>query len=113
MTSDDKQLLRESIIKQIDEFEDDIILLKEAAKPIAPDCAYGRVSRMDAINNKSIVDASLKDKETTVQRFKYTLSKIDSEDYGKCSRCGNFINIKRLMSIPYVNLCISCANKFG
>ena len=113
MTSDDKQLIRESIIKQIDEFEKDIVLLKEAAKPIAPDCAYGRVSRMDAINNKVIVDASLKDKETTVQRFKYTLSKIDSEDYGKCSRCGNNINIKRLMSIPYVNLCISCANKYG
>jgi len=113
MTSDEKQIIRDSIIKQIDEFERDIILLKEAAKPIAPDDAYGRVSRMDAINNKVIVDASLKDKETTVQRFKYTLSKIDSEDYGKCSRCGNNINIKRLMSIPYVNLCISCANKFS
>ena len=113
MTNDDKKIIKESIIKQIDEFEADIVLLKEAAKPIAPDSAYGRVSRMDAINNKAIVDASLKDKETTVQRFKYTLTKIDSEDYGKCSRCGNFINVKRLMSIPYVNLCISCARKFG
>ena len=113
MTNDDKEAIRDSIIEQIDEFEKDIILLKEAAKPIAPDDAYGRVSRMDAINNKVIVDASLKDKETAVRRFKYTLSKIDSEDYGKCSRCGNDINIKRLMSIPYVNLCISCANKFG
>ena len=113
MTNEEKVVIKESIIKQIDEFEADIVLLKEAAKPIAPDSAYGRVSRMDAINNKAIVDASLKDKETTVQRFKYTLTKIDSEDYGKCSRCGNYINIKRLMSIPYVNLCISCARKFG
>jgi DnaK suppressor protein len=113
MTNDEKKTIKESIIKQIDEFEADIILLKEAAKPIAPDDAYGRVSRMDAINNKAIVDASLKDKEITVRRFKYTLSKIDSEDYGKCSRCGNYINLRRLMSIPYVNLCISCANKFG
>ncbi len=113
MTNEEKMVIKESIIKQIDEFEADIVLLKEAAKPIAPDSAYGRVSRMDAINNKAIVDVSLKDKETTVQRFKYTLTKIDSEDYGKCSRCGIYINVKRLMSIPYVNLCISCARKFG
>ena len=113
MTNENKKTIKGSLLKQIDEFEADIILLKEAAKPIAPDCAYGRVSRMDAINNKAIVDASLKDKETTLSRFKYTLSKIDSEDYGKCSRCGDDIAIKRLMSIPYVNLCISCATKFG
>lgn len=113
MTNNEKQKIKESIIKEIAEFEADILLLKDAAKPIAPDCAYGRVSRMDAINNKVIVDASLKDKETTLRRFKYTISKIDSEDYGKCSRCGNYINFKRLMSIPYVNLCIYCANKFG
>ncbi len=113
MTNENKKTIKDSLLKQIDEFEADIKLLKEVAKPIAPDDAYGRVSRMDAINNKAIVDASLKDKETTLSRFKYTLSKIDSEDYGKCSRCGDDIAIKRLMSIPYVNLCISCATKFG
>lgn len=40
MTNEDKIVIKESIIKQIDEFETDIVLLKEAAKPIAPDCAY-------------------------------------------------------------------------
>ncbi|MDA3862142.1 MAG: TraR/DksA C4-type zinc finger protein [Melioribacteraceae bacterium] len=112
MTNEEKEIIKNSILKQIVEFEDEIILLEEAAKPIAPYCAYGRVSRMDAINNKVIVDASLQDKQTTVNRIKYSLSKIDSENYGKCTRCGDYIAVKRLMSIPYVNLCITCANKF-
>ncbi len=113
MTNKDKKIIKESILKQIDEFEADILLLEEAAKPIAPDCAYGRVSRMDAINNKTIVDASLNDKKNTVLRFKYALSKIELDEFGKCNRCGKNISINRLMSIPYVNLCIGCANKFG
>ena len=68
---------------------------------------------MDAINNKTIVDASLNDKKNTSLRFKYALSKVDLEMFGKCSKCRNNISINRLMSIPYVNLCITCANKFG
>lgn len=113
MTNDDKKMITELIIKQIDGFEKDILLLEEAAKPIAPDCAYGRVSRMNAINNKAIIDASLSDRKNTVLRFKYALSKIDLEQFGKCNKCGKDISINRLTSIPYVNLCIACANKFG
>ena len=113
MINHDKTIIKKSILKQINEFEADILLLEEAAKPIAPDCAYGRVSRMDAINNKSIVDASLNDKKNTLLRFKYALSKIDTDEFGKCSRCGENISENRLMSIPYVSLCINCANKFG
>ena len=33
---------------------------EKSAGPVAPDDAIGRVSRMDAINNKSIVEAALR-----------------------------------------------------
>jgi DnaK suppressor protein len=112
MTNEDKKILRTSILKQIEEFEAEVKLLDEAAKPVEPDCAYGRVSRMDAINNKVIVEAALKDKQTSIDRFRYALTKIETVEYGKCSRCGMDIAVKRLMSIPYANLCIECANKF-
>lgn len=34
--------------------------LEDSCKPIAPDVAIGRISRMDAINNKSVMEASLR-----------------------------------------------------
>lgn len=37
-----------------------ILRYEELAQPISPDNAIGRVSRMDAINDKSIVDAALR-----------------------------------------------------
>ena len=33
---------------------------KEITKPIAPENAIGRISRMDAINNKSVTEAALR-----------------------------------------------------
>lgn len=112
MNTDDKESIKKVILKKIIELQEEIKFLRESAKPIEPDSAYGRLSRMDAINNKAIVDAALSDKITTLDRFKYTLSRIDTKEYGKCSKCGEDIAIKRLMSIPYANLCIKCAAKY-
>jgi RNA polymerase-binding transcription factor len=112
MTNDEKTLIKKSIKEKIGELESELVDLKEAAKPISPDSAYGRLSRMDAINNKSIVDAALVDKSTELQRLQYAITRIELSNFGKCSKCGDDIAVKRLMSIPYVTLCISCASRF-
>ena len=49
-------LIKEEILKTTDSIEH----YKELTKPIAPENAIGRVSRMDAINNKSVNEAALK-----------------------------------------------------
>mgnify|MGYP005844498235 CR=1 FL=1 len=113
MTAEEKQLIKDSILETIEELIDELQMLEESAKPISPDSAYGRLSRMDAINNKAIVDSALRDKKTTMERLKLALSRIDSEEYGKCQKCGNDIAVKRLMSLPYAPLCITCASKYG
>jgi DnaK suppressor protein len=55
-------------LKQIilDEISKTKLLVKEyeeLTKPIAPDVAIGRISRMDAINNKSVTEAALRQAE--------------------------------------------------
>ena len=52
-------------LKQIllDEISKTELLIKEyqeLTKPIAPDVAIGRISRMDAINNKSVTEAAMR-----------------------------------------------------
>ena len=61
-----------------------IAQLKELCKPIAPENAIGRVSRMDAINNKSMNEAALQQTEITLQKLKIALSKVDEPNFGKC-----------------------------
>lgn len=112
MQEGQRKQIKEKIIAKISEIEEEIKQLEESAKPISPDSAYGRISRVDAMNNQAITESTLNDKRTEIQRYKYTLNRIDTEEYGKCAKCGNDINFKRLLSIPYANLCISCANRF-
>ena len=37
------------------------------------------------------------------------LARLDAGDYGTCTSCGNAIDEKRLAALPYVSLCMACA----
>jgi RNA polymerase-binding transcription factor len=49
-----KDAIKKKIYSEIEKTEGVIVEYKEQSKPISPENAIGRVSRMDAINNKSI-----------------------------------------------------------
>jgi len=49
-----------AIKKSIKETQKVISNLKDLTKPISPENSIGRVSRMDAINNKSVNEAALR-----------------------------------------------------
>lgn len=50
MTEEETKEMRKVLADKIEETEKEISSLKELTKPIEPDNAYGRLSRMDAIN---------------------------------------------------------------
>jgi DnaK suppressor protein len=56
-------------------------------KPISPENAIGRVSRMDAINNKSINDVALQKAELKLNNLKVALTNINDLDFGLCRTC--------------------------
>ena len=81
----------------------------ELTKPIAPVNAIGRVSRMDAINNKSVNEAALRTAENNYRKLTYAIERIDEDDFGLCARCKNPIPTARLILIPHSNMCVNCA----
>ncbi len=104
-TKDIKQKLTEEISKTEKQFEE----YKELTKPVAPDAAIGRVSRMDAINNKSVMEAALRQTEEKLNKLKYVLSKVDSPDFGICVRCKKQIPLGRILIKPESSHCVNCA----
>jgi len=105
----DLKALKSLIKEKINAIEDEILELKELTKPISPENAIGRLSRMDAINNKSINEAALRKSEEKYSKLKYALTKIDEEEFGICDRCGKDIQPRRLLLMPESNYCVSCA----
>ena len=100
-----KDVLRkkhEKLIRNIDE-------LKELVQPEAPDSAIGRVSRMDAINNRSINEAALRKKKLQLSKIETALKEIDQPGFGLCIRCGKNIQPARILLMPESKVCVNCA----
>ncbi|MEM6967202.1 MAG: TraR/DksA C4-type zinc finger protein [Bacteroidota bacterium] len=111
MTKEEKENLRAKINKEIVKVEAAIVPLLEASQPISPENSIGRVSRMDAINNKGVAEAALRSAKTKLSKLQIALTKIDNVDFGNCSRCKNPIRPARLMYMPESTKCVRCADK--
>ncbi len=102
-------LIAKKIDQEIKKTTDSINEYKQLNKPMAPDNAIGRVSRMDAINNRSVLNAALKKAELKLKKLKIVQKEIDTKDFGVCLNCKNEIPIARLMIVPESKKCINCA----
>jgi len=111
MTKEERAQLKIEIEKRILQFEKRIEDLKELTKPIAPDCAIGRVSRMDAINNKSVNEAALRQKEQQLKSLKEALKNINDSKFGRCIVCGENIPMGRIVIMPESKKCVRCASR--
>lgn len=109
MTQEEKKQLQEKLLKEKEKVEKRIKSLKDLTKSIEPDNAIGRVSRMDAINNKSVNDAALRTAQNKLQSIQNALENIDDKDFGNCKRCGQPIQMGRLVIMPESTRCIKCA----
>src|SRR5438132_12941001 len=64
---------------------------------------------LDTINHNKELLYNLH--ESDFQRLKSiqeALKRMDRGEYGECVRCGEDINEKRLMAVPWATLCIQC-----
>ena len=98
--------------KLLDEISKTELLIKEyqeVTKPIAPDVAIGRISRMDAINNKSVMEAALRQADEKLRNLQRVSSKIDDKDFGICLKCHKPIPLGRILIRPESLYCVSCA----
>lgn len=111
MTEEDKNALREKIKEEIKKLKVDIARLEEATKPISPENSLGRVSRMDAINNKGVAEASLRSAKSKMSKLQIAVSKIELPGFGHCANCNQPIRPARLMFMPESTRCIRCADR--
>ncbi len=101
--------IKETIEKEIVKTEAAVAEYKEITKPIAPENAIGRVSRMDAINNKSVAEAALRQAQEKLKRLQYMIKQVGNPDFGKCAKCHRQIPIGRIMLMPQSRFCVNCA----
>lgn len=110
LTKDQTTFLIRKTKQKLALVEEDILQLKENTRPIAPENAIGRVSRMDAINNKSVAELALRNAEIKKIGLEEALHNIlHQKSFGICIQCKENINFKRLVAMPESKRCIKCS----
>jgi len=82
---------------------------RELTKPVEPENAIGRISRMDAIQNKSVTEAALRKTKEKLDKLEFALTKVDDDDFGICSNCKKPIPVGRLLIMPQSRTCVACS----
>lgn len=109
--------------EQLQQLRDQLLTLKEqllltqewaksGTKPVELDQSrVGRLSRVDALQAQAMSVASSRRRAIELQRIEAALSRIEQDEYGICTSCGEDIDLKRLQFDPTAFLCIDCARR--
>ena len=111
MNSREREEFRKVILGEIESQKHQIESLLQSIKPIAPDNAIGRLTRMEAIGSKGISEASLNSAQTKLAKLEAVLDRIENPDFGVCIRCSSPIPKERMLLVPEIMTCVACAEK--
>lgn len=96
------QALADELREALDESE-------EAARPVALDQqAIGRVSRIDAIQQQKMLEATRSAQRVRLQQVRAALVRVSEGEFGDCLECGEGVGYARLKVRPESALCIEC-----
>ena len=109
MTDEQRTQIEDRVLDDIVELEERILVLEETTKPIAPDKGLGRLTRLDAMQDKSVKEAALRQSRETLSKAKYALSQLYRPEFGICGICGKEIPHERLLAVPHATVCVACA----
>lgn len=101
-----KNRLESRLAELIQDLEDG----RESTAPLELDQArVGRVSRMDAMQQRAMAQAAARLAGAEKVRIRKALDRIRTGDYGYCTHCDEEVPEKRLRFDPSVLFCVECA----
>ena len=109
MILNNKSEIKSKIQDEIEKTIAKILEYSELTQPVEPENAIGRISRMDAIHNKSVIEAALRKSKEKLENLKFALSKIDDHDFGMCIKCHKPIPFGRILIMPQSRTCVNCS----
>ena len=80
----------------------------DGAAPVDLDEPIGRISRMDAIAQQRMVEASRASMQRRLQQVRAALRRFEEDEYGDCASCGEPIAQRRLKAQPEAPFCLGC-----
>lgn len=83
-------------------------LTREQARPVDLDSPIGRLSRVDAMQQQAMAQASRRRHEERLEQIDAAQLRLSRGTYGDCVRCDEPIGFRRLMARPETPNCVAC-----
>ena len=109
MTEEQLTHLRSIMISRIEAIEASLAEDDPESKPVAPDVAIGRLSRLESMQSQQMNLAQQRRQQEERELLKNALDRIDKGSYGTCAYCLSPISYERLEAMPDAVVCMSCA----
>lgn len=109
MTPTEKEKIKAILLDHITAVQIKIADLEEITKPIAPDKGLGRLTRLEAMNDKCVNEAALEQARQTLTRLSAASRRLHQLDFGMCLECRRPIAWERMEALPQSTLCVTCA----
>ena len=111
MNEAEKNELRQRLEVEMEASRKAIVRLEESSKPVAPDKALGRLTRMESLNDQGISGAALSQHRERLHKMEQAVAQIDRPGFGSCIACKQPIPHERLLALPESTLCVACAGR--
>lgn len=98
------QSLREELCQLLENSQD-------GAQPVSLDQPIGRLSRMDAMQQQSMLQANRRTMQIRLNRIDAALRRHTSGEYGWCLACEEEIGYARLKAQPEAFFCLDCQSR--
>ena len=109
MTPEQLETIRHKVEERIAEIETFLAEDDPESKPVAPDVAIGRLSRMESMQSQQMNLAQQRRQQEEKERLENALDRIKKGTYGNCAYCLSPISYERLEAMPDAIVCVSCA----
>ena len=108
LTAAQREVLKARLLELRRELAEHLESSAGGAAPVDLDEPIGRVSRIDAIQQQSMVRSNRQSMQRRLLQVEAALRRFAEDEYGLCAGCGEPVGFRRLEVQPETPLCIGC-----
>ncbi|PLX84993.1 MAG: hypothetical protein C0618_10960 [Desulfuromonas sp.] len=103
--------LRADLVTLIDQLRDLLAASESGCRPVGLDQPIGRLSRMDALQQQQMAQATRQKHELRLGLAQQALTLLERGTYGDCRRCEEPVGYARLKARPETPFCLECQSE--
>lgn len=111
LSASEIETLRLALVALKGELSASIDASNEESRPVDLDQPIGRLSRVDAMQQQSMVAANRRAAQLRERQVEAALGRIDEGEYGDCQSCGEAVGLRRLEAAPEAPFCLACQGR--